>query len=101
MPQQATYPATPYSYHQQMGYPQTQSWQMQPPAGHTHPQVTEPYTGQAPYPQQPAYPQSPLASPASETAEQQTPIEEIRASLREFREAVQELTESRARRRYF
>jgi len=99
-PQQATYPAPAYPYAQQMGYPQTQSWQMQPPAGYAHPRTTAPYTGQASYPQQPAYPQSPLAPSASE-ADQQTPIEEIRASLREFREAVQELTESRARRRYF
>ncbi|RTM06840.1 MAG: succinoglycan biosynthesis protein exop [Hyphomicrobiales bacterium] len=34
-------------------------------------------------------------------ADQQGEIDEIRASLREFREAVRELTESRSRRRYF
>jgi hypothetical protein len=34
-------------------------------------------------------------------AEDSTPIEEIRASLREFRDAVRDLTESRSRRRYF
>ncbi|UDL92164.1 succinoglycan biosynthesis protein exop [Mesorhizobium sp. PAMC28654] len=115
MPRQATYPAypaTPYPYPQQAGYPHAQSWQMQPPAGYTYPQATAPYAGPAYYPQQPAplqavaprqdaYPWDPSASPASDAAEQQTPIEEIRASLREFREAVQELTESRARRRYF
>ncbi len=103
-PQAGPYPATPYP--QQMGYPQVRSWQMTLPAGYGHPQAAAPYTGQADYPQQPAPAQSvaqrQAAYPgASEAAEQQTPIEEIRASLREFREAVQELTESRARRRYF
>ncbi|MDG4874272.1 GumC family protein [Mesorhizobium sp. WSM4935] len=46
--------------------------------------------------------QSPAGGEAGRpTADQQGEIDEIRASLREFREAVRELTESRARRRYF
>jgi hypothetical protein len=46
-------------------------------------------------------PQSPTAGEARQSpADQQDQIDEIRASLREFREAVRELTESRAR-RYF
>jgi hypothetical protein len=111
MPLQAANPAMPYSYPQQAGYPQARSWQVPPPVGYAHPQGASPYAGQMSYPQQPAapqavaprqgtYPRDPSASTASE-ATGQTPIEEIRASLREFREAVQELTESRARRRYF
>ncbi|MER8573226.1 Wzz/FepE/Etk N-terminal domain-containing protein [Mesorhizobium sp. M1338] len=95
--------AQPLAYTQQPGYPQSMS---------------APNAGQLPYPPQPAsalYPQHPT-SPQQETqprepsvearqaeqdVEPQAPIEEIRASLREFREAVRELTESRARRRYF
>ncbi|MGX7876869.1 hypothetical protein ACVDG5_033170 [Mesorhizobium sp. ORM6] len=42
-----------------------------------------------------------MGSSQVEESAEQAPIEEIRASLREFREAVRELTESRARRRYF
>jgi len=82
-------------------------WQA-PTAGSPYAQGTAPYAGHMPYPPQPAPPQSPAystqpaaePSPVEESAEQ-APIEEIRASLREFREAVRELTESRARRRYF
>ncbi|MER9295292.1 Wzz/FepE/Etk N-terminal domain-containing protein [Mesorhizobium sp. M0621] len=95
--------AQPLAYTQQPGYPQSMS---------------APNARQLPYPPQPAsalYPQHP-ASPQQETqprepsvearqaerdVEPQAPIEEIRASLREFREAVRELTESRTRRRYF
>lgn len=47
-------------------------------------------------------PQPPAGGEAGRpTADQRGEIDEIRASLREFREAVRELTESRARRRYF
>ncbi|BCG82526.1 GumC family protein [Mesorhizobium sp. 113-3-3] len=106
MPLQPLYPPPPsYPSAQQAGYPPP--WQA-PPAGSPYAQGTAPYAGHMPYPPQPAPPQSPAYStqpPAEpsqveETAEQ-APIEEIRASLRDFREAVRELTESRARRRYF
>ncbi|MER8948912.1 hypothetical protein [Mesorhizobium sp. M0959] len=66
------------------------------------------YAGRALYPQQPTPPHSARtqawsrkANPASEAADQQSQIEEIRASLREFREVVRELTENRTHRRYF
>ncbi|WP_256753910.1 GumC family protein [Mesorhizobium sp. Mes31] len=119
VPQQRPHSATqPYPYAQPMGYPQAQPWQPQPPAGYPYARAMAPYAGQMPYPTQPAaaaYPQQPaspqqVAQPhapsaeaprSPEDVERQAPIEEIRASLREFREAVRELTESRARRRYF
>jgi len=44
---------------------------------------------------------SPSLDERPDQAGQQAQIDEIRASLREFREAVRELTESRSRRRYF
>ena len=53
------------------------------------------------------HPRSPATGEASQPsadqhhADQQGEIDEIRASLREFREAVRELTESRTGRRYF
>ena len=52
------------------------------------------------------HPRSPAAGEAGQPADQppadqQGEIDEIRASLREFREAVRELTESRTGRRYF
>jgi hypothetical protein len=98
-----------YPYAQQsMEYPQTQPWRMQPPQtdlAYQQPSYAgqQPYSQQAAPPRQPAYPQAPSdeAHSASQAAGQQTPIEEIRASLREFREAVRELTESRTHRRYF
>jgi succinoglycan biosynthesis transport protein ExoP len=108
MPQLPIYPAPPpYPHAQQASYPQMQPWQAQPPAGSPYTQA--PYAGHMPYPPQPAAPQPPAyaAPPSPEPDSQaqegaeQAPIEEIRASLREFREAVRELTESRARRRYF
>jgi succinoglycan biosynthesis transport protein ExoP len=119
-PQQRPYSAVqPYPYAQPPGFPQAQPWPMQQQAGYPYPQpMPAPYAGPIPYPPQPAppaYPQQPTSPPqavqprapspearqAEEDVEQQAPIEEIRASLREFREAVRELTESRARRRYF
>ncbi|MER9233941.1 hypothetical protein NKI56_17875 [Mesorhizobium sp. M0622] len=82
----------------------TNSSAAMPPAFYPQPH----YAGQAPYPQQPAPPHSAYteawsteANQASEAADQQSQIEEIRASLLEFREAVRELTENRTRRRYF
>jgi hypothetical protein len=91
MPQQPMYPA-PHgqAYGTQPGYPPVQAGQMQPPTG--YPQPMAPYAGQTQYRQ----PQV-----AANPAEQQTQVEEIRNSLREFREAVRELTENRSRRRYF
>ncbi|TPN80516.1 succinoglycan biosynthesis protein exop [Mesorhizobium sp. CU2] len=52
----------------------------------------DPYARPAPY-------EEPYAH--TSPADQQDQIDEIRASLREFREAVRDLTESRTRRRYF
>lgn len=114
MPQQAApYPAPqmqPHPYAQpypyappQVPYPPAQPWQMQPP--YAPPPV---YPHAPPMPQQ-AYAQPPqfsqqrppemqaMPAPAEETM----PIEEIRASLREFRDAVRDLADSRSRRRYF
>ncbi len=51
----------------------------------------------APAPQPPA----PAGQQMPDPAAHQPPIEEIRASLRDFRQAVEELATSRARRRYF
>lgn len=72
--------ASPKPMHEAVGYPQRQ-----------------PYTGQLPYPKDPlaGVPQVPSA------ADQHTQIDEIRASLREFHEAIRELAESRSQRRYF
>lgn len=95
MPQQPIYPAPhgqAYPYGTQPGYPPVQGGQMQPPPGYPYPQPMPPYAGQTHYPQPPV---------AANPAEQQTQVEEIRNSLREFREAVRELTETRSRRRYF
>ncbi|TRC82183.1 succinoglycan biosynthesis protein exop [Mesorhizobium sp. WSM4310] len=76
-----------------------------PPAGYPYTQAMAPNAGHMPYPPQaapPAYQPRPSVEPSPvEEGAEQAPIEEIRASLREFREAVRELTESRARRRYF
>ncbi|TRC72133.1 succinoglycan biosynthesis protein exop [Mesorhizobium sp. WSM4307] len=76
-----------------------------PPAGYPYTQAMAPNAGHMPYPPQaapPAYQPQPSVEPSPvEEGAEQAPIEEIRASLREFREAVRELTESRARRRYF
>ncbi|UVK43720.1 succinoglycan biosynthesis protein exop [Mesorhizobium sp. AR07] len=108
-----------YPYGQPMGYPQAQPWQMPQQPGYPYPQVAPaPNAAQMAYsdlpaapahPQQPnsprqaAQPRAPLpdAPQAAGEVEPQTPIEEIRDRLREFREAVRELTETRARRRYF
>jgi hypothetical protein len=92
MPPQSYYP-----------YPQ----QGQQPAGlypaHMLPQTLCPqYTATQPYaPHSAAAPfrQPEAPPPAAET--QQAPIDEIRSSLREFREVVRDLTEARQRRRYF
>ncbi|MER9844683.1 GumC family protein [Mesorhizobium australicum] len=106
MPQQATYPAPPLPsspYAQPLGYLQAQPWS---PAGHPSiPAAAGPYAAQMPYPPPPAPTQPSAAPPAGpiqvEEGGEQASVEEIRASLREFREAVRELTENRTRRRYF
>jgi hypothetical protein len=105
MPQQGLYPAPPmqpyappqaYPYAQQpMGYAQVQPWQAPPMYPHTQPQQA------APMPYAPSPYGQPQIPEMQATAEDSTPIEEIRASLREFRDAVRDLTESRSRRRYF
>ena len=95
MPQQPMYPAPhgqAYPYGTQPGYPSVQAGQMPPPPAYPYPQPMAPYAGQTHYQQPPV---------AVNPAEQQTQVEEIRNSLREFRAAVRELTESRSRRRYF
>ncbi|TGQ77804.1 succinoglycan biosynthesis protein exop [Mesorhizobium sp. M8A.F.Ca.ET.207.01.1.1] len=107
MPQQAMYPAPPLPsspYAQPMGYPPAQPRSQ---AGHPYTQaLAEPYAAPMPYPlppvptQPPADPAAPHARSVEEGGEQSS-VEEIRASLREFREAVRELTENRTRRRYF
>ena len=76
-------------------YPQAQ-WAA-PPVAPAYPYVQPGF----PYgmPAAPAW-QQPLP-PDAGPAERANTVDEIRASLREFREAVQELAESRARRRYF
>jgi hypothetical protein len=85
-------------------YPQ----QGQPPAGF-YPAHMPPQTLHAQHAMTPHY-APPAAAPmpprqqeaAPPTAEAlQVPIDEIRSSLREFREAVRDLTEARQRRRYF
>lgn len=107
MPPLPIYPAPPpYPPASQAG--SMQSWPAPSPAGYPYTQAMAPDAGNMPYPPQPAPPRPPAyppqpsvePSPVEEGAEQ-APIEEIRARLREFREAVRELTESRARRRYF
>lgn len=120
MPRQAPYlSSSPYAqptpYAQPAGYPEP--WPAPPQAGYPYSQALAPHAGQMPSPPQPAsvYPPRLVQSrpaadrlwlltevdQAAEGVERQTSIEEIRTSLREFREAVLELTESRARRRYF
>jgi hypothetical protein len=83
-----------------MGHAQAQPWQAQPlPPVYPYPQPMPQQAAPMPYAPtpygQPQMPEMPTA------AEDSTPIEEIRASLREFRDAVRDLTESRSRRRYF
>lgn len=75
-PQPSPYPPQPVAY----------------PYGQAMPQQVQPVAYG-----QPPYPYSPVETAAADAA----PIEEIRASLREFREAVRELAETRKRRRYF
>ncbi|TPK92984.1 MULTISPECIES: GumC family protein [unclassified Mesorhizobium] len=88
-------------------YEQGYSYSYQPDHGRTDPYEDRYSASAAPY-----HPRSPAAGEAGQPsagqppagqppADQQGEIDDIRASLREFREAVRELTESRTRRRYF
>ncbi|OHV88615.1 hypothetical protein [Mesorhizobium sp. ORS 3428] len=71
----------------------------------------EPPPAQGAYSDQPDYEQPdpnddehappPMAGTRLSPVDQQAQIDEIQARLREFREAVRDLTESRRRRRYF
>jgi succinoglycan biosynthesis transport protein ExoP len=91
--------------------PAFHGWQPQPapmtPYGYPQP-VAAHYPAYPPAaPQQPVYAQEarPAAPPAQEVRaaaqpREMSPIEEVRESLREFREAIRDLVEDRARRRY-
>ncbi|MEQ1953935.1 GNVR domain-containing protein [Mesorhizobium yinganensis] len=124
-PQQTYYPpypqqpmpqpgyAQPYGYAQPL--PAQQQYYGQPAPGYWQPQpfppapVPQPYVqpmpghpqAYAPQQQQPVNPQRPIAESLQNAPAEESPIEEIRASLREFRDAIRELAESRSRRRYF
>ncbi|MDQ6436666.1 GNVR domain-containing protein [Mesorhizobium sp. LHD-90] len=91
-------PAQPYGYAQ----PMPQHYHQPPPAG-MYPYAPMPQHVQHPVGMQqaPVAPQRP-ASPAPALADgPDSPVEEIRASLREFRDAIRDLAEQRSRRRYF
>lgn len=107
--QQQTYvPQQPYSApqedypppHRSEDCPLPQGWDMREQTAYapsTHEQAT-PYAQLQPFGQQR---QLPYDTYPALHAEEQVPVEEIRASLREFRDAVRDLADSRARRRYF
>ncbi|NGN40316.1 succinoglycan biosynthesis protein exop [Mesorhizobium sp. CGMCC 1.15528] len=121
-------PVQPMTYAPQTTpYPQAPAQMYQPLHSQIQPQGYYPYPQQAPaFEQQmpvqpqpvapPAYqpmmpgafqpasapqPHAPAGQQMPDPAAHQPPIEEIRASLRDFRQAVEELATSRARRRYF
>jgi succinoglycan biosynthesis transport protein ExoP len=71
-------------------------WQAQPVPAAYHPYPPAPYA-----PRMATYQQPPALPEPAQGGLDQSSLEEIRASLREFREAVRELAESRSRRRYF
>ncbi|WP_434721261.1 Wzz/FepE/Etk N-terminal domain-containing protein [Mesorhizobium sp. RIZ17] len=88
-------------------YEQGYSYSYRPDHGRTDPYEDHHSASAAQY-----HPRSPAAGEAGQLSagqpptdqpptDQQGEIDDIRASLREFREAVRELTESRTRRRYF
>ncbi|RAZ71834.1 GumC family protein [Mesorhizobium atlanticum] len=78
-------------------YEQGYSYSYRPDHGRTDPYEDHYSASPAAYDPQPPVPVDARKS----SADQQGEIDEIRASLQEFREAVRELTESRSRRRYF
>jgi succinoglycan biosynthesis transport protein ExoP len=119
MPQQPLPPyplafVQPHAYHphvapQPYGYgyppapqPAYPGWQPQPGMAYGYPQPAAPaYPAYPPMQPQPAaYPQDarPMSQPAPGPREM-SPLEEVRESLREFREAIRDLAEDRARRR--
>ncbi|TIR22016.1 MAG: succinoglycan biosynthesis protein exop [Mesorhizobium sp.] len=77
-------------------YEQGYSYSYRPAHGRTDPYEDHYSASPASYD-----PQPPVPGDARLSSADQGEIDEIRASLREFREAVRELTESRSRRRYF
>jgi polysaccharide biosynthesis transport protein len=107
-PQPAAYPYPP-----QPPQPAFHAWQQQSvpydPYGRPQ-QVASPYPAypmMAPPAPAPAYPQAaqPAYAPAAEaypasSPREMSPIEEVRESLREFRDAIRDLTDSRSRRSY-
>ena len=100
VPPQAAYP------YPQVAQPQPafQGWpqQQMPVAPYGYPQQPAPYPAYAAAPQPAFYPQE--ARPAAPelrsvpTAREMSPIEEVRESLREFREAIRDLAEDRRKR---
>jgi uncharacterized protein involved in exopolysaccharide biosynthesis len=112
----------PHPYPYGAGYPYAppvqpafHGWQPQPVAAgpYGYPQPAAPYPAYPQPPQQPVhYPQEvrqeawPASQPAAEARpaaaaqRDMTPLEEVRESLREFREAIRDLAEERARRKY-
>ena len=78
----------PHAYEQQPGYaqpgqPADYAYSQAQPMPTAHESWSSPQPAEAP------------------SDDQQAQIDDIRAGLREFREAVRELTENRSRRRYF
>jgi uncharacterized protein involved in exopolysaccharide biosynthesis len=128
MPQQPLPPYPPAFVQPQLygpyavGYPYAppaqpafHGWQPQPmamsPYGYPQPATSYPAYPHAapqpaPYPQEVRQEPWPASQPAAEvrpaasTPRDLTPLEEVRESLREFREAIRDLTEERARRKY-
>jgi succinoglycan biosynthesis transport protein ExoP len=89
--------AYPYPPAQQ---PTPHGWQPQPlhPYGYAQPPAQHPAYSPAP-PQPLVQPQAYFSPPQPEPREM-SPIEEVRESLREFRDAIRDIAADRARRRY-
>lgn len=100
---QAYYPPQPMMMQPMQPYPAQaypQAWQPAPPMPaypYVHPM--QPYAGQY-YPPQPSFAYAMQDARPAPVIDQEA-IDEIRASLHEFREALRELSESRPRRRIF
>ncbi|AZO05646.1 MULTISPECIES: GumC family protein [unclassified Mesorhizobium] len=90
------YPGAETSARQNIQPPYEQGYSYRPAHGRT-----DPYEDHYSAPPASYDPQPPVPGDARQSSADQGEIDEIRASLREFREAVRELTESRSRRRYF
>ncbi|AZO16523.1 succinoglycan biosynthesis protein exop [Mesorhizobium sp. M2A.F.Ca.ET.043.05.1.1] len=90
------YPGAEPSARQNIQPPYEQGYSYRPAHGRTDPYEDHYSASPASYD-----PQPPVPGDARQSSSDQGEIDEIRASLREFREAVRELTESRSRRRYF